>query len=347
MISFSCDYLEGCHPAILEALAAANMEQAAGYGADRFTKSAKEKIRRTCHAPDADIFFVSGGTQTNQLIIDAMLAPYEGVLAADTGHISLHEAGAIEYARHKVLTLPAKDGKIAPADARRYVEVFYRDDNREHMVFPGMLYISQPTEYGTLYTAKELSAFSNLCKEYGMRFFIDGARLGYGLAAAENDASLDLIAESVDVFYIGGTKMGALLGEAIIFPKKVSVPSRFMTRMKQHGALLAKGRLLGIQFDTLFTDDLYLRLGQHAVSMAERLKSIFLDAGYSLYINSPTNQQFILLDNKTMAALRKHVEFAFWETADDAHTVVRFATSWATTETSLAELKRALDSVQP
>ncbi len=348
MISFACDYMEGCREEILDALAAANREQAPGYGADRFCESAKEKIRRACAAPEAEIYFLNGGTQTNQLAIDTMLAPYEGVLAAESGHVNVHEAGAVEFSGHKVLTLPSHDGKISCREAAAYVQTFWKDANHEHMVFPGMIYISHPTEYGTLYTAGELQALSRLCRENGMRLYVDGARLGYALQAKGTTVTLSLLAQLTDAFYIGGTKVGALSGEALVFPHG-NAPAHFMTRIKQHGALSAKGRLAGIQFDTLFSPEkdsdelVYESAGRHAIEMAEELKQVFRDAGFSFFLDSPTNQQFVIMDNDRMDRLAQEVGFESWEPCDETHTVVRFATSWATAPESIEELRRILN----
>ena len=343
MYSFSCDYLEGCHPDVLAALCETNMEQAPGYGDDRFTAEAIREIREACHDDEAAIHFVNGGTQTNQLVIDTMLDSFEGVLAADTGHVNVHEAGAIEFSGHKVLTLPAHDGKVVAADVRDYVQRFYADGNHEHMVFPGMVYISHPSEYGTLYTADELRDLSDVCHQNGLRLFLDGARLGYGLAADGTDVTLPLIDELCDAFYIGGTKVGALNGEAIVFPRGME-PSHYLTRIKQHGALFAKGRLVGVQFAALFKDDLYLRISRHAIEMAGQIRRIFEDAGYDMYIDSPTNQQFVVLANDDMERLSKYVDFGFWEELDADHTVVRFASSWATTQEGVDELRAAVET---
>ncbi len=344
MVSFECDYLEGCHEEILNALVRTNRIQEPGYGSDRFTESAREKIRTACKAPEADIYLINGGTQTNQLVIDTMLQPYEGVLSADSGHVNVHEAGAIEFSGHKVLTLPSHQGKVDADEAEQYIRTFYQDGNYEHMVFPGMLYISHPTEFGTLYTADELKALSKVCHENHVFLYLDGARLGYGLAAKDTDVTLPLIAELCDAFYIGGTKVGALNGEALVFPHH-NAPSRFLTRIKQHGALSAKGRLMGVQFDTLFTDDLYLRISRHALDMAEQLKQICREAGLPVYLESPTNQQFFLLKNTDAEELSKHIRYGFWETYDETHTVIRLATSWSTTPESLEELRRVLQEV--
>ncbi len=345
MYSFECDYLEGCHPRILEAFASTNLCQEAGYGADRFSESAREKIRTACHCEDAEIFFINGGTQTNQLVIDTMLTSYEGVLAAESGHVSTHEAGAIEFSGHKVLTLPSHQGKVSAPEVMAYIETFYADENHEHMVFPGMLYISHPTEYGTLYTAEELRELSELCRANNVTFYLDGARLGYGLMSRDTDVTLPLIAKLCDAFYIGGTKVGALSGEALVFPSPNTVPKHFVTQIKQHGALSAKGRLIGIQFDTLFTDNLYFEISAHAIEMAEEIKQIFSDAGIPFFMESPTNQQFLILENEKLEELKKYVRFSFWERYDEAHTVVRFASSWATTPEGIQTLKKAVAQV--
>ena len=346
MISFENDYSEGCHPKILEALVRTNLEQLPGYGADKYTASAADKIRAAVGLPEAQVCLLSGGTMVNQLIIDTMLRPYEGVLSADTGHINTHEAGAIEFTGHKVLALPSDQGKVRARDVRDFLRTFYQDGNHEHMVFPGMLYISHPTEYGTLYTKGELQALAEVCREYRIPLYLDGARLGYGLAARDTDVSLRDIAAAADVFYIGGTKVGALSGEAVVFTRR-NMPERFLTQVKRHGDLAAKGRLLGVQFDTLFTDGLYFQLGEHAIRMAERLKAVFRDRGYAFYLDSPTNQQFLIVANDVLEKLRERVRYAYWEPYDGTHAVVRFATSWATTEARIRELAAILDEIGP
>lgn len=340
-ISFESDYTTGAHPNILKRLTETNYEFLSGYGTDHYCESAKEKIRAACDSNDVDVHFLVGGTQTNALIISAMLNDYEGVIAADTGHVSVHEAGAIEYTGHKVLTVPHHDGKIMAADLKEYLENFYNDGNHEHMVFPGMVYISFPTENGTVYNKNELEELSGICRKYNVPLYIDGARLGYGLMCDENDMTLADIAKLCDVFYIGGTKVGALCGEAVVFTKN-NTPKHFLTIIKQHGALLAKGRLLGIQFDTLFTDDLYMELSRHAIKMAEELKEVLKEKGYSFAWETPTNQQFVILENNKMKELREKVAFSFWEKYDESHTVVRFATSWSTTEKDIELLKEIL-----
>lgn len=348
MYDFSCDYLEGACPEILERLLATNMQQEPGYGEDDFSAAAKEKIRAACAAPQADVRLLAGGTQTNQIVIDAVLAPYEGVVAAETGHVNQHEAGAIEFTGHKVLALPAHDGKLDARELREYLTTFYHDANREHMVFPGMVYITHPTEMGTLYTRAEMEAIAKVCREFALPLYVDGARLGYGLAAAERlstpetpGVDLPFLASTCDVFYIGGTKGGALLGEAVVFPRG-NEPEHFVTIIKQHGGLLAKGRVLGLQFDTLFSEELYLRLSRHAVEMGERMKEIFREKGYAFFMESPTNQQFFIVENQKMEELKKKVVFDFWETYDAEHTVIRFCTSWATSEEALVALREAL-----
>lgn len=341
MISFESDYIAGAHPKILERLAETNMEALVGYGDDKYCQMAEEKIKKACNRPDAKVHFLVGGTQTNQVVISSMLADYEGVIAATSGHISVHEGGAIEFTGHKVLTLHGTDGKLNAQDIDEYVTTFYNDGNHEHMVFPGMVYISHPTEYGTLYSKSELTAISSVCKKHNIPLFLDGARLGYGLASKQTNVTLQDIAELCDVFYIGGTKVGALCGEAVVFTHN-NTPKHFITKMKQRGALLAKGRLLGIQFDALFTDNLYMEISRHAIEMAEKLKSLLKGKGYRFYLESPTNQQFIILENKQMSKLAQNVCFSFWEKYDDTHTIVRFATSWSTTEEDLRELEKVL-----
>lgn len=341
MISFESDYTTGAHPQILKRLTESNTEALSGYGNDPYCSSAREKIKAACNCPQAEIYFLTGGTQTNAVVIAAMLRGYEGVVAAKTGHINLHEAGAIEYTGHKTLVLPHHNGKIDPEELDWYLKSFYEDSNHEHMAFPGMAYLSHPTEYGTLYAKKELERIAAICRAYQIPLYLDGARLGYGLASRETDVTLEDVARLCDVFYIGGTKVGALCGEAVVFTKK-NAPPHFMTTVKQHGALLAKGRLLGVQFDALFTDGLYMEISRHAIEMAERLKEILQGKGYPFYLDSPTNQQFVILENDRMERLKKEVAFSFWEKYDDSHTVVRFATGWSTTKEELCQLERIL-----
>lgn len=338
MISFENDYIQGAHPEVLKRLTETNLEPLSGYGTDPYCESAREKIRRECGCPEAEIHFLVGGTQTNAVVIDAMLKGFEGVAAADTGHVAVHEAGAVEYTGHKVLTIPHHSGKIDPGELKEYLEGFYQDANHEHMVFPGMVYLSHPTELGTLYSRKELEEISQICREYEIPLFLDGARLGYGLMSSDTDVTLQDVAQLCDVFYIGGTKVGALCGEAVVFPEKA--PRHFLTSVKQHGALLAKGRLLGIQFDTLFTDNLYFDISRHAIERAEELKRVLQEKGCTFAWESPTNQQFVILEDSTVRRLKEHVVFSFWEKADDTHTVVRFVTSWATRKEEIEEISR-------
>ena len=340
MVSFECDYIAGAHPEILKKLAETNMEPMSGYGMDPYTASAKEKIKAACGCPEAEVELLVGGTQTNSVIISTMLKDWEGVIAADSGHISVHESGAIEYSGHKVIQLPAKNGKLEADAVRKFLENFHNDATHDHMVFPGMVYISHPTEPGTLYSKTELTALSDLCHEYGIPLYLDGARLGYGLMSNESDMTLEDIAKLVDVFYIGGTKVGALCGEAVVWTKG-NKPEHFITSIKKRGALLAKGRLLGIQFDTLFTDDLYFKISRHAIDMAERVKEIIRKNGWKVYMDSPTNQQLILMTEEEMAELGKHVVFDRWGIYDDTHTIVRLATSWSTTEEDIEALAKA------
>ena len=341
MLSFENDYSEGAHSAVLQHLINTNLVQQPGYGTDCWCDSAREKIRAACQSPDADIYFISGGTQTNAVVIGTMLAPYEGVVAAATGHINVHEAGAIEYTGHKVLTLPQHEGKIRAAELEGLLTAFWADGTRDHMVFPGMVYISHPTEYGTIYTKSELAAISAACRKYGIPLYLDGARLGYGLAAEGADLTLPDIAALCDAFYIGGTKIGALCGEAVVFAKGI-MPRRFATLTKQHGAMLAKGRLLGVQFDALFTDGLYMDISRRAVALAGRMREILLEKGYTLAIDSPTNQQFPVLSAESYEALRTKVAMSFWEKRADGSVVVRLATGWSTTEADVEALAEVL-----
>ena len=326
---FASDYMEGAHPAIMKRLAETNMEHTAGYGLDEYSERAREKIRAACGVPGAAVFFLVGGTQTNATVIDALLRPWQGVVAAETGHIAVHEAGAIEFGGHKVLTLPHRDGKITAAQVARCVDAWRQDDNRAHTVMPGMVYISQPTEYGTLYALEELEALSAVCRGAGLPLYLDGARLAYALATPVNDAGLADIARLCDAFYIGGTKCGALLGEAVVFPKSDIAP-HFFTIVKQHGALLAKGRVAGIQFDALFTDGLYGEVGRNAIDAANRIRAALDAKGYAQPFVAPTNQIFVALSPERAKALSRRVEMGFWENLEDGRTVMRIATSWAT-----------------
>lgn len=336
MLHFESDYIQTVHPEILEYFAGIGDKKLTGYGTDAICESAKEKIREACGCPEAEIFFLTGGTQSNMVVIRSLLNLYEGVIAAETGHIATHEAGAIESSGHKVLSLPNHNGKVDPKEVRALLETFYADETHEHMVKPGMLYISHPTEYGTLYSKSELKELHEICSEYKIPLYMDGARLAYALASKESDVSLKDIAEYCDAFYIGGTKCGAMMGEAVVFPKHLV--DGFFTIIKQSGALLAKGWIAGAQFDALFTNDLYLRCGKNAIDLAEKLKTALKEKGYSFYLESPTNQQFIILENEQKKKLEEKIILSFWENADADHTVVRLATSWSTTEKELKEL---------
>lgn len=340
MLYFSCDYAEGCHPKVLEAINKTNMISTPGYGMDDFCQNAKDKIKEYIKCPDADIFFLVGGTQTNQVVIDSMLSNYDGVIAASTGHVAVHEAGAIEYSGHKVITLPGHQGKLNSQELEKMLADHYADESAEHMVNPGMVYISYPTEYGTLYSRAELEDISLVCREYNIPLYIDGARLAYGLAAQDELTMAD-IASYADVFYIGGTKVGALFGEAVVFTKG-NTPKHMVTQIKQHGALLAKGRLLGVQFDAMFTDDLYMDMGRHAIHQASIIREELKKKKYELYMENPTNQIFVIMDNLALQEFGQKVVYGFWEKYDETHTVIRIATSWATSKESVQELMNIL-----
>lgn len=343
-LSFASDYMEGAHPAILRRLQETNMLQTPGYGADGICRSARERIRAACACPSAAVHFLVGGTQTNAVVIGAVLRSYQGVIAAETGHICTHEAGAIECGGHKILTLPHSLGKLSADAIRSLCQTYREDENRDHTVMPGMVYLSHPTEYGTLYSREELTAIRAVCDEYRLPLYLDGARLAYALACPENDLTLPDIARLCDVFYIGGTKCGALFGEAVVIPNPSLLP-HFFTVMKQNGALLAKGRLLGLQFDALFTDGLYEVLGAPAITAAQRMRRAFRDTGYALAFDTPTNQVFVLLEDDAVERLSRAVDFGFWEKPDPAHTVVRFVSSWATPESDVEKLLDILKGV--
>lgn len=340
MIHFDCDYMAGAHPEVLETIVKNNLIQTAGYGCDVFCDQAKALICEACGTPDAAVYLLVGGTQTNSTMVDALLRRTDGVLAAETSHINIHESGAIELYCHKVLTLPSYQGKIKAKDAREYLQSFYADDTNEHMVAPGMLYISFSTEYGTIYSLNELEDISAVCREYDIPLYIDGARLGYGLAAS-TDVTLKDIARLSDVFYIGGTKMGALFGEAVVCTND-KLLRRFFPLQKAHGAVLAKGRLLGMQFGALFTDNLYMRIGEHGVRLAKRLRAIFEAHGYAPFIDSPTNQQFFTLPNEVIDKLLKEVTFEYWGPRGETVSKVRFVTSWETTDADIDALETLL-----
>ncbi len=343
---FASDYQEGMAEEILARMQETNRVPVTGYGTDVYCESARRKILDACGNPDADVHFLSGGTQANAVVISSVLRDYEGVVAADTGHVSLHEAGAIEYTGHKVLTVKGDHGLLKADALQEYLELFYADGNHDHMVQPGMVYISQPTEYGTLYSKKELTALREVCDTYDLPLYVDGARLAYALACRENDVTLADLASLTDVFYIGGTKCGAVIGEAVVITNRKLVP-HFFTSIKQHGALLAKGRLLGLSFDTLFTDGLYKKLGTYALEKADQLRQALIENGWKLFFETPTNQIFVVVDNTTLEEIGEKVVYSFWEPYDSTHTVIRFATSWATPQEDLNALIQLIKTYRP
>ena len=345
MLYFENDYCEGAHPAILQKLTETNFEKVSGYGTDPYCASAKEKIRAACACPEADVFFISGGTQANSIVIASTLRRWEGVIAAATGHVAGHEAGAIEFTGHKVIGLPQKNGKLDAATVEDFCKTFYADSNHDHMVFPGMVYISHPTEGGTLYTKAELTALYDTCRRYGLPLFIDGARLGYGVMADGAELTIPDIARLCDVFYIGGTKVGALFGEAVVIMNP-ALKKDFRFMMKQRGGRMAKGRLLGIQFDALFTDDLYFKISRHADEMAYQIRDIFVSAGYPLLFDSPTNQQYPIMPDDELAELGKSFGYEYWERVDETHSGVRFCASWATTQEHVDALRAAVQALR-
>ena len=343
MLRFACDYQEGCIPEILERLNDVNLEASPGYGEDEYCRRARDVVREAVGNPEARVMFFIGGTQTNSIVIHGLLRSYEGVLSAETGHVCGHEAGAVEATGHKVLPLPHTDGKLCAETVARYIDDFRADGNRDHMVWPGMVYISQPTEYGTLYTLDELEALSRVCRSRSIPLYMDGARLGYALAAPACDMTLRDVARLCDIFYIGGTKCGALLGEAVVIPRAGLIPHLFTT-IKQQGALLAKGWVLGVQFDTLFTDGLYLDIAREAIDTAARLADGLAAAGFRTAFQPITNQIFLRLDPESLQTLAAVTTFSPWEKLADGTQIVRLATSWATQmeeiEAFLAELGR-------
>ena len=344
MISFQSDYNNGMLPEILEALGKTNDDKTPGYGFDTYTEVAKEKIRKAVGNDKADVYLLVGGTQTNTTVIDSVLLGCEGVICVETGHIEVHESGAVEAFGHKVITLPSDDSKLAPQTLSAYMDTFLADESHPHMVQPGMVYVSMPTEFGMVYTKSELESLYATCRKYNLMLFIDGARLGYGLMSEACDYDLPFLAVHCDVFYIGGTKVGAMMGEAVVF-SNMKAPKYFFTNVKRHGALLAKGRMLGIQFDTLFTDGLYFKVAQHAINMAARIRSIFTKHGIEIAYDSPTNQQFVCLSPTLYDALSKEVAFEIWERKSEEEIICRFVTSWATREAELDELDKVLGTL--
>ena len=341
MIQFQCDYSEGAHPRILERMMQTNLEQTVGYGEDQYCAMARSLVQKACGREDADVHFLVGGTQANMTVISSILRPYQGVICVRTGHINVHETGAIEHSGHKVLALEGKDGLLSAESVREAVLEHINEDGPEHTVQPGMVYISFSTEVGTVYTLKQLEELAAVCREYGLPLFIDGARMGYGLASEGCDVTLQDIARLADVFYIGGTKQGALFGEAVVITNP-DLKKDFRYSIKQNGGMLAKGRLLGIQFLTLFEDGLYFKLSRHAVALAMRIRDAFAAKGYDFLVDSPTNQQFPILPDEELKRLAADFQFSVWKKIDDRHTAVRFCTSWATRPEAVDALLAAL-----
>lgn len=337
MIRFECDYAEGAHQKILENMMRTNLEQTAGYSEDVYSDHARELIRQACGNDDLDVHFLVGGTQTNLTVIASVLRPHQGVLCAVSGHVNVHETGAIEATGHKVLAMPSADGKITAAQVQEAYDAHWRDESREHIVQPGMVYISQPTENGTLYSKAELTVLYETCQKCGLPLYVDGARLGYGMAAPTNDVTLKDLTELSDIFYIGGTKVGALFGEAVVIVNP-AYRRDFRYIIKQRGGMLAKGRLLGIQFETLFTDGLYFEISKHAVDLAMKIRKACEEKGFAMQYDSYTNQQFPILPNELVTELRKKYAFYTWQKVDEEHTSVRFCTSWATDAENVEQL---------
>lgn len=337
MIYFNCDYNEGAHEKVMERLCRTNMEQTSGYGEDEYCEEARKVIQRLCQDDSLMVQFLVGGTQANLTVIAAALRPHQGVLAADTGHINVHETGAIEACGHKVLALPSEDGKITAAQVEAAYQNHMNDDSFEHIVQPKMVYISNPTELGTIYNREELEELSKFCRKNGLYLFMDGARLAYGLTSEENDLDLSTIAKLCDVFYIGGTKVGALFGEAVVISHP-GLKEDFRYIMKQKGGMLAKGRLLGVQFLALLEDGLYFKMGKHANTLAEEIRKACRTAGYPFLVENPTNQIFVILPDDKLEELSKHYGISYQERIDESHSAVRLCTSWATSEENVHKL---------
>ena len=345
MIRFESDYTEGAHERILEALLRTNMEQTPGYGMDVHCEHARELIREHCEAPEADVHFLVGGTQANMTVISSILRAHQGAVCAESGHINVHETGAVESTGHKVLTLPSTDGKITAAQVEELCKEHYLDESVEHTVQPGVVYISNPTENGTLYSKVELELLSQVCKKYDMPLFLDGARLGYGIMAEGNDLTLADIAKLCDVFYIGGTKVGALFGEAVVITNQV-LKKDFRYLIKQKGGMLAKGRLLGVQFEELFQNNLYFDIAKHADELAMRIKKAFQEKGIPFAYESVTNQQFPILTKEQVEQLSEKYSFTKNEASlQKGPSMVRFCTSWATKEEDVASLIQDIKSL--
>lgn len=343
-LNFACDYLEGAHPKLLQRLTSANLEKNPGYSQDKYCAAAKEKIRKVCSCPEAEIHFLSGGTQANAMVIKYLLPAYQGVIAPATGHISLHESGAIEHGGHKVMCVPEYNGKLRAEDVEKMAKAYQNDGNKDMMVMPGMVYISQPTESGTLYSLAEMEEIARVCRENDLYFYVDGARLAYALACKENDVKLSDLGRLCDCFYIGGTKCGMLMGEAVVFPKPGLIPHLY-TLTKQHGAMLAKGWLLGLQFDTLFTDNFYETIGKNAIIYADAIRKKVTEKGWKLCFGSPTNQVFVEVTDEIYRKIQEKVTVSFWEKTKDSYTTIRFATSWATTKEDTEKLLEVLDII--
>lgn len=341
MILFQSDYTEGACPEILERLLTTNMEQTPGYSEDEHCKKAAELILKACNAPESKVHFLVGGTQTNMTVIGSALRPYQGVISAETGHIHVHETGAVESLGYKILALPAVDGKIQASQIDEVCTLHKNDASFEHMVQPKMVYLSQPTELGTLYTRQEMEEIRKVCDNHQLYLFVDGARLGYGLAAKGNDVDLETLAKLTDVFYIGGTKVGALFGEAVVIAHP-ELQKDFRYMIKQKGGMLAKGRLLGIQFETLFEDGLYWRVSEHAIHLADKLREAFIEKGYSFLVENTTNQIFPIMEDTKLEELGEKFGFSYQQRVDETHSAVRFCTSWATKEENIDALIAAL-----
>jgi threonine aldolase len=344
MIQFQCDYNEGAHPLIIKRLTESNLEQTVGYGEDPYCEEARKLIKRACQNDCADVHFLVGGTQSNTTVIAHILRPYQGVLAATSGHINVHETGAIESTGHKVLAIPTSNGKLTAQQIDDAMQAHIHEDGPEHMVQPGMVYLSFPTEIGTIYSHDELKAIRTVCDRYDLPLFVDGARLGYGLCSPECDLTLPQLTQLVDVFYIGGTKVGALFGEAVVITNE-ALKKDFRYSIKQHGGMLAKGRLLGLQFATLFTDNLYFDIAQHAIDEAMRIKSALQAKGISFLIDSPTNQQFPIFTNAQIDTLSQHFMLSLWQHIDENHTAMRICTSWATKPENTDALIRTIENL--
>lgn len=336
--------MAGCHPEVMRRLSETNLDKTTGYGFDNHTEAAKKTILEICGLPDGDVHFLIGGTQTNATAISCLLNNWQGILASAESHINVHEAGAIELGGHKVISIPSENGKISASVIESYMQNFYADQTWPHMVEPGMVYITHPTELGTLYSLQEMTEISVVCKKYNLKLYLDGARLGYGLMANGTDVTLRNISQLCDMFYIGGTKVGALFGEALIMRDKTIIP-HFFSQIKQHGALLAKGRLLGIQFQTLFTDNLYFRISRHAVEMAMKLRKALINKGYGMLIDSPTNQQFFIIPNKDIVRMKEFCSFEFWGSPGKEESSLRFVTDWSTRLDDIKEFIRKISAI--